>query len=53
MKKNLIVELIKDDEEQIEKIICDINALREQASPPSFCEERICAKCAYHDLCFI
>ena len=30
-----------------------IHVLREQMQPPEFCVEKICKKCAYHDLCFI
>lgn len=53
LKKNLIVELSREDEEQLDKIISEIQALREQIQPPEFCAEKICKKCAYHDLCFI
>ena len=53
LKKNLLVELSQEDEEQIERIMCDINAMKEQVLPPEFTQKKICAKCAYHDLCFI
>lgn len=53
LKKNLMVELTEEDEEQVEKIISDINAIRDQTHPPELCTGKICAKCAYHDLCFI
>lgn len=53
LKKNLTVELTEDDEKQMENIIKDINAIKTQKQPPEFCEGKICAKCAYHDLCFI
>lgn len=53
MKKNLLVELSQEDEEQIERIMCDINTMKEQMLPPAFAQKKICAKCAYHDLCFI
>ena len=53
LKKNLLVELSQEDEEQIERIMCDINAMKEQMLPPAFTQKKICAKCAYHDLCFI
>lgn len=53
LKKNLMVELSQEDEEQLEKIISEIHALREQIQPPGFRAEKICKKCAYHDLCFI
>ncbi len=53
LKKNLLVELSQEDETSMEQIISDINAMKEQILPPAFSEEKICAKCAYHDLCFI
>ena len=53
LKKNLLVELTQEDEVQIEQIMYDINRMKEQTVPPEFSEEKICAKCAYHDLCFI
>ena len=53
LKKNLLVELTSRDEEEIERIMSDINAMKEQALPPEFSKEKICAKCAYYDLCCI
>lgn len=53
LKKNLIVELTEEDEEQLDKIIQDIVIMKTQAHPPQFMSKKICAKCAYHDLCFI
>ncbi len=53
LKKNLLVELAQEDEEQIEQIISDINKMKNQPLPPEFSEGKICTKCAYHDLCFI
>lgn len=53
LKKNLLVELSQEDETRMEQIISNINAMKEQILPPAFSEEKICAKCAYHDLCFI
>ena len=53
LKKNLMVELAQEDEEQIEKILYEINSMKEQVLPPEFSKKKICAKCAYHDLCFI
>lgn len=53
LKKNLTVELCEDDEKQMEEIIKDINEMKAQEQPPELCAEKICAKCAYHDLCFI
>lgn len=31
LKKNLLVELSQEDEEQIERIMCDINTMKEQS----------------------
>lgn len=53
LKKNLIVELTDEDEKQLAKIISDIIHLREQLQTPEFNAKKICAKCAYHDLCLI
>ena len=53
LKKNLMVELAQEDEEQIERILYEINSMKEQVLPPEFSKKKICAKCAYHDLCFI
>ncbi len=53
LKKNLMVKLTQEDEVQLEKIISEIHALKEQMQPPRFRAEKICGKCAYHDLCFI
>ena len=53
LKKNLMVELSQEDEEQLQKIISEIHVLREQMQPPGFCLEKKKKKCAYHDLCFI
>ncbi len=53
LKKNLVVELTKEDEAQLSAIIGDIAALKDQILPPEFNEKKICVKCAYHDLCFI
>lgn len=53
LKRNLIVELEQEDEAQIERMINDINAMKEQTLPPEFYQKKICARCAYHDLCFI
>lgn len=53
LKKNLIVKLTDEDEKQLAKIISDIIHLREQLQPPEFNVKKICAKCAYHDLCLI
>ena len=53
IKKNIVVELSEDDEVQLQKIIADIEKLKMQEQPPAFENQKICGKCAYHDLCFI
>ena len=37
--------IVKEDEE--------IEAMKKEEFPPKFTEQKICKKCAYHDLCFI
>lgn len=53
LKKNLLVELTKEDETRLESIMGEIRAYKESSFPPEFCAVKICSKCAYHDLCFI
>lgn len=53
LKKNLLVELTEEDEEQLEEVIHNILLLEEEVKPPVLDSKKICAKCAYHDLCFI
>jgi len=53
LKKNLLVELTQEDEMRMEQIINDINTMKKQILPLAVSEKKICAKCAYHDLCFI
>lgn len=53
LKKNLVVELTEEDENQLSVIICEITDLKKQLQPPEFHEKKLCIKCAYHDLCLI
>lgn len=53
LKKNLIVELTEEDEKRLDEITDDIAGLKRELMPPEFEAKKICAKCAYHDLCFI
>ena len=53
IKKNIVVELSEDDEVQLQKIVADIEKLKMQEQPLAFEKQKICGKCAYHDLCFI
>jgi len=53
LKKNLLVELSGEDKVQLEQIIAEINKMKMVEIPPMLSEQKICKKCAYHDLCFI
>lgn len=53
LKKNLVVELSEEDEQKLTEIIRDIALLRGQVQPPQLVPRKLCAKCAYHDLCLI
>lgn len=53
LKKNLVVELAKEDERKLEEVIQDIIVIKAQAYPSAFYSQKICTRCAYHDLCFI
>lgn len=53
LKKNLVIELTEEDEGRLAEVIRDITLLKEQEQPPCFISQKICTKCAYHDLCFI
>ena len=53
IKKNVVVELTQEDELRLEEIIKEIEDIKKQLLPPEFKSEKICKKCAYHDLCFI
>lgn len=53
LKKSISVELVKEDEEELEKILAEIRDLIEQDTPPMLEKQKICTQCAYFDLCFI
>ena len=53
LKKNLVVELTEEDERRLDEVIQEIERTKEQMQPPQFSSQKICVKCAYHDLCFI
>ena len=38
---------------ELDKIIDDINKIKEYKLPPELNETKICKKCAYFDMCFI
>ena len=39
--------------EKLKSIIDEIESMKKEEFPPKFTEQKICKKCAYHDLCFI
>lgn len=53
LKKNLVVELTQEDEDQLKEVVQEIVMTKELMQPPQFIPKKICTKCAYHDLCFI
>lgn len=53
MKKTLLVELSEQGREKLKSIIDEIESMKKEEFPPKFTEQKICKKCAYHDLCFI
>lgn len=53
LKRSVTVELSDDDELRLQQIIDEIVHIKNQPLPPEFSEMKICAKCAYHDLCFV
>ena len=46
---------VNDDKqrEKLKSIIDEIESMKKEEFPPKFTEQKICKKCAYHDLCFI
>jgi len=53
IKKNIVVELTDEDQLRLEEIIKEITDIKSQLLPTRFEKQKICYKCAYHDLCFI
>ncbi|MFQ7573811.1 MAG: CRISPR-associated protein Cas4 [Lachnospira sp.] len=53
LKRSVIVELSDEDELRLQQIMDKIVYIKNQPLPPEFSELKICAKCAYHDLCFV
>ena len=47
------INYIQIDNTNVSEIIADIEKLKMQEQPPAFEKQKICGKCAYHDLCFI
>lgn len=53
LKKNLVVELAKEDILALENIISEILEIKKAELPLRLEEKKFCKKCAYYDLCFI
>ncbi|WP_243832419.1 CRISPR-associated protein Cas4 [Hypnocyclicus thermotrophus] len=53
LKKRVDVELNKDDEEEIEKILLEIEKIVRDQKMPSIIDSKICKKCSYYELCYI
>lgn len=51
IKKTLKTELTKEDEEEIKKVLKEIEKISNSEFIPSFEQKKICKKCAYYDLC--
>ncbi|MGC9189067.1 MAG: Dna2/Cas4 domain-containing protein, partial [Sulfurihydrogenibium sp.] len=52
-KKREFLELTKEDEEEIEKLLVDIRNILNQPKPPPVIEKPYSKKCAYFELCFV
>ena len=53
LKKSIEVELSEEDERYLEKIMYEIEKIVDEKIPPEMVKNKICSKCAYHDICFI
>lgn len=53
LKKNLVIELLPEDEQKMENIIADIIQIKKSDMALPLEEKKFCKKCAYYDLCFI
>ncbi len=53
LKKNVIIVLTKDKEEEMSKILSDIKAIIDLDKPPAAEWKMYCRSCAYRDLCWI
>ena len=53
LKENVMVELSKDDETQLQFVIEDIVKMKKEKRPPIMKKTKLCSKCAYRDLCLI
>lgn len=53
LKKREIVNLSKDDEKKIEKILKEIDEILKLKEPPKVEKIKLCKKCAYYEYCYI
>ena len=53
LKKKIHVELSEEDIRKLEKVLKDIQVIRDINTNIELEEKTICNKCAYHDLCFV
>lgn len=53
LKQNIEVTLNTEDTEYIEKIIAEIQNIKNMEHPKQLVNLKICKKCAYFDLCYI
>ena len=53
LRRNVVVELEKEDEQKIRELIKNIESIVMLPVPPTIEKTRICSQCAYYELCFI
>lgn len=53
LKQHLDIKLSKEEEEKMQTILAEITKICKKEIPPEFSVQKICKKCAYHDLCLI
>lgn len=53
LRKREEIILTKEDEQQLEEILKEINKIIEMKLPPHLKKKGICKKCAYYELCYI
>ncbi|SHF12816.1 CRISPR-associated exonuclease Cas4 [Marinitoga hydrogenitolerans DSM 16785] len=53
IKKRIKIEYNLEDEKIIEKVLIDINNIKESRNLPKKIDNKICKKCAYYEFCYI
>ena len=53
LKKKIHVELLEEDVRNLEKVLKDIQCIRDTNTNIELEKKSICNKCAYYDLCFV